>query len=132
MGWSKGYKIGYMIHMKYFEGFGGDYYVLIGVDDYYDNLDIRIEMSSSIIKKISGLFSWGEDVDVDDNNDIISVICPPTMARQGCEYGICLYEVDDEYFYVCVTKYFDGESFTYYRCDQFEGLVECLKNEGII
>ncbi len=120
-----------MKHLRLFEGFVGDYYEEIDVDDYYDNLDIRIEMSSSIIKKISGLFSWG--VDVDDNNDIISVICPPTMARRGCEYGICLYEVDDEYFYVCVTKYFDGESFTYYyRCDQFDGLKKLLKDKGII
>jgi hypothetical protein len=123
-----------MIHMKYFEGFGGDYYEEIDVDDYYDNLDRRIKIHvvpRSSIKKISGLFSWG--VDVDDNNDIISVICPPTMARRGCEYGIFLYEVDDEYFYVCVTKYFDGESFTYYyRCDQFDGLKKLLKDKGII
>ena len=118
-----------MKHIKLFEGFNtDDYFQHIDNDDWWDNREIRIEMSSRTIEVISGLFSnW--DIEVDDNKDMISV-----QAIKNYEYVIKVYEVDDEYFYVEVTRsYPNGGTFCYcYRCDQLEGLIQFLKNENII
>jgi len=120
-----------MKHIKLFEGFDNDdYFQHIDNDDWWDNRDEQIEMSYNTIKKICGLFSnW--DIEVDNNMYILD---NQNVSIKNYEYTINLYEVDDEYFYVNVTRrYPNGESFEYsYKCDQLEGLIKFLKNENII
>jgi hypothetical protein len=127
-----------MKHIRLFEGFNtDDYYQHIDSNDWWDNRYERIEMSYNTIKKICGLFSnW--NIEVDDNMYIIKNNMISTdnqnVSIKNYDYTINLYEVDDEYFYVNVTRrYPNGESFEYsYKCDQLEGVIKFLKNENII
>ena len=128
-----------MKHIRLFEGFNtDDYFQHIDNNDWWDNRDEQIEMSYNTIKKICGLFSnW--NIEVDDNMYII--LDNQNVSIKNYEYTINLYEVDDEYFYVNVTRqyiwfdiyYPNGGSFEYsYKCDQLEGVIKFLKNENII
>ena len=122
-----------MKHIKLFEGFNtDDYFQHIDNDDWWDNREIRIEMSSRTIEVISGILMFW-DIDVDDNKDMI-IADNQNVSIKNYDYEIKVYEVDDEYFYVQVTRsYPNGGTFCYcYRCDQLEGLIQFLKNENII
>ena len=54
------------------------------------------------------------------------------------DYSMKIYKVDDEYFYVNIISHkpilpwSDFEMEYSYKCDQIDGLVEFLKNEGFI
>jgi hypothetical protein len=119
--------------MKLFEGFeNGDLFQYIDNGDYWDNQDSRIEMSSSTIRIISELFNnW--DIEIGDDNDVI-YLDNVDIPIKNYRYEIRLYEVYDEYFYINITRcYHNGGSFNIsYKCDQFEGLVELLKDKNII
>lgn len=117
-----------MKHLKLFEHM--KYYHHIESDDYHDNLDERIEMSPKTIRTISELFTdW--DISIDDNNDRISVDNENIYKELNTrEYSINLYEVEDEYFYVEINRYYpNGGRFTYYRkCDQLDGFKKCIED----
>ena len=130
-----------MKHIKLYEGFNtDDYFQHIDNNDWWDNRDERIEISYNTIKKICGLFSnW--DIEVDDNNMYI-ILDNQNVSIKNYEYTINLYEVDDEYFYVNLTRRYpngyglfsrSSGSFEYsYKCDQLEGVIKFLKNAYII
>jgi hypothetical protein len=120
-----------MKHIRLFEGFNtDDYFQHIDNDDWWDNRDEQIEMSYNTIKKICGLFSnW--DIEVDDNNLYI-ILDNQNVSIKNYDYTINLYEVDDEYFYVNVTRPYPNAFEYSYKCDQLEGLIKFLKNENII
>ena len=94
-------------------------------------------MSSRTIEVISGLFSnW--DIEVDDNKDMISVQgYTAWVSKKNYEYVIKVYEVDDEYFYVQVTRSYPGSTpagstfkqLSWYKCDQLDGLKKFLKDK---
>lgn len=46
------------------------------------------------------------------------------------EEPIYIFQIEDEYFLVEIPQ--GRESFIYYKCDQYDGLIELLKNRGII
>lgn len=122
-----------MKHLRLFEGFSDeDYFRYVDNDEWWDNRDERIEMSSRTIDFISGLFSnW--NLWIDDNLDMISVD-NHNIREKNYDYMVKVYEVEDEYFYVEVVRYYpNGGTFTYcYKCDQLEGLERFLKSEHII
>ena len=128
-----------MKHIKLFEGFNNDdYYQEIDYDDWWDNREIRIEMSSRTIEVISGILMFW-DIDVDDNKDMISAY-NQNVSIKNYDYEIKVYEVDDEYFYVQVTRSYPGSTpagstfkqLSWYKCDQFDGLKKLLKDKEII
>jgi len=119
-----------MKYLRVFEGFVGDYYQKVDNEEYWDNLAERLEMSSNLIDKIRKLFPGCEvylipffelesDLDYITSDGDLCIKIKDFMT-------IRLYEVDDEYFYVNV----NDES--YYKCDQFEGLVKLLVDKNII
>jgi hypothetical protein len=112
-----------MRHIKLFEGFEkSEYYQEIDSDDFVDELNERVDMSNVIINRIGELLS-GWDIDV-DNLDIV-------YAWDENRHEIKIFEVSDEYYYIYINNYEDDYT-TYWKCDQFEGLEELLKDKGIV
>lgn len=51
------------------------------------------------------------------------------LKINGCFNYVTVWMLDDEWFMI---RWEMEDETTYYKCDQFEGLVELLKNKGVI
>lgn len=137
-----------MKHLRLFEGFGDDYYVKIDNEEYWDNVGRRVEMSSNDISLLTKLFSVSTGVGIGSTNgsiqdrfldlNIMYVNKRRKVSGLLYDYSMKIYKVDDEYFYVNIISHqpilpwSDFEMDYSYKCDQIDGLVEFLKNEGFI
>jgi hypothetical protein len=136
-----------MKYLRLFEGFGDDYYEEIDNEEYWDNVDRRVEMSSNDISLLTKLFSVSTGVGIGSTNgsiqdrflDLNIMYVNKRRKVSGLyDYSMKIYKVDDEYFYVNIISHqpilpwSDFEMDYSYKCDQTDGLVEFLKNEGFI
>ena len=129
-----------MIHMKYFEGFGGDYYEEIGREDFLKlSLHSKIPFEDRVYVKIISLFEsktkveWKRDsgarfVDGKLKPVDINFWCqaPPTTGYPSL---VEIFQIEDEYFLVSIRLDRKDKS---WKCDQWDGLVRLLVDEGII
>jgi hypothetical protein len=52
------------------------------------------------------------------------------MPGAGTKYNTCtIRKKDDDWYYLTMTRYNPSSNTKYYKCDQFDGLINCLKNE---
>ena len=132
-----------MKHLRLFEGFGSDYYEEIDNEEYWDNVGRRVEMSSNDISLLTKLFSVSTGVGIGSTNGLnldlnIMYVNKRRKVSGLYDYSMKIYKVDDEYFYVNIISHqpilpwSDFEMEYSYKCDQTDGLVEFLKNEGFI
>ena len=134
-----------MKYLRLFEGFGSDYYVKIDNEEYWDNVGRRVEMSSNDISLLTKLFSVSTGVGIGSRRNqkfldlnIMYVNKRRKVSGLLYDYSMKIYKVDDEYFYVNIISHkpilpwSDFEIEYSYKCDQIDGLVEFLKNEGFI
>jgi hypothetical protein len=137
-----------MKYLRLFEGFSDEYYVKIDNEEYWDNVDRRVEMSSNDISLLTKLFSVSTGVGIGSTNGLnrrllaVTNIMYVNKRRKVSgllyDYSMKIYKVDDEYFYVNIISHqpilpwSDFEMEYSYKCDQTDGLVEFLKNEGFI
>ena len=143
--------------IRLFEGFNTDeYYVKITFDEY---LDLKSESSEGYdclltdkeklwIEKNLPIECWqySSNEDIVETSDVsrdiaigassvsttgIQWVGRPALRCAGNGSGKFrfLYKLEDDYF-VCIL--IEDEGMTYYKCDQFEGLLMLLKDKGII
>ena len=91
------------------------YYTKIDFNEFYYKRN-RSEIFSFTDQEIKCLERFGE-VDIRFNKDI-------KYYLHVCLSTNKLYKMVDEWYYV----YNDSIVESYYKCDQFEGLIKCLEN----
>jgi hypothetical protein len=64
-----------------------------------------------------------------DSNFVLSHLQSGLVARENRDYIFSVYKMKDEYYMV---RIFLGEIDEYYKCDQWEGFIQLLKDKKII
>jgi hypothetical protein len=125
-----------MKHIKLFlEGFDkSEYYWEVPelknmtMDRFMEEWDV-VDIDDKVWNNLLDMIDDNWDISEDEMGDKTSISISKKWGegyRQGDDdYSIC--QLGDEYFIVIC--YQDN---TYWKCDQFEGLVELLKDKGII
>jgi len=135
-----------MKHIRLFEGFSNDeYYVKITFEEYCDLRDESSEGYDCLLTDKEKLWIE-ENLPVEywkcNNNEDIP---PPTRLRDiaigsssnGSGKFLFLYKIEDDYF-LCglnedeVPLSLSLQGITYYKCDQWEGLLMLLKDKKVI
>ena len=120
-----------MIHIKLFEGFEtDDYYKEISYEEYNFFRDSFINMSKSDSYKLKTVISGDyhiEEKELDEPKinyfycrDILPVKVPKIFT---------IVKVEDDWFLVYISDHF---SISLHKCDQIDGLIKFLKNEGLV
>ena len=126
-----------MIHIKLFEGFGtNDYYKEITNDECNFFRDSFINMSKSDSYKLKTVISGDyhieeKELDVPDEKfEVLKInyfycreILPAKFVKVPKIFTVV--KVEDDWFLVYILGYF-------YKCDQIDGLIKFLKNEGLV
>lgn len=111
-----GYKLRYL---KLFEDVNTDGYELISIEAFNKGLPDKVEdlvpFSSHQIDKLLG-FGF-----LDTNNNYKNIL----DKRFSIDGDIIVYKTDDEWYYLSDDRY----EYNFYKCDQWEGLMNCLKKE---
>ena len=125
-----------MKHIRLFEVFESDeYYVKITYDEFLDLTDESSEGYDCLLTDKEKL--WIEkNLTVEywqysNHEDIIETSCRPRdiaigASSNGSGTFRYLYKIEDDYF-VCSLN--EDEGITYYKCDQWEGLVKLLNDK---
>lgn len=53
------------------------------------------------------------------------------VFKSEYEFKLYITKVTDEWYYVCfndILQLYDDKKYTYYQCDQFDGLMDCIKH----
>ena len=138
------------MYIKLFEGFNkDDYYKNISHDEYvtlitpkrygynnrdnYVNKEIFNRMEVDYLNNI-GVLCWemidGSDINNIDNKSVDNnKYYKCYILKNG--HNIYITKLRDDYFLVRISHR-HGYRNSYYRCDQFDGLVELLKDRGLI
>lgn len=123
-----------MKYLKKFNESSESYYEEIYQDDPIINSDTNdeIEFTKNEVDDIISLYDkkifsinlkgWTEGSVVFDG----SIVHEIGIKDKFNTYAI--YKYDDEW-YILLTRYVNNNNWTYYKCDQFEGLLECLKDK---
>jgi hypothetical protein len=109
-------------------GWGGQ----IG-DDEWDDEYVHNNWEDFTVDELNYLISLKLDVDL--KSDLIGLLddSPQAYISLKQENSIIFYvcKVKDEWYYVYnpmkILK--DDSPFSFYKCDQFDGLISCIKNE---
>ena len=137
-----------MKYLKLFENY--NFYSKISEEDYYDN---HIETS---VNDDQDLYVTGHKIDKEYIKILNKLIFKGNVFIDQVFYiekNIGYYRIrcfitqdSDEWFWVKITKTHNGSTpmnsmilfdetfnkFDYYKCDQFDGLIKCLKDNQII
>lgn len=114
--------------MRYIKEYVKVDYQEITSDEYYKMIPSRIikfnRMSALLVKQYITSIYPNITMNIDDR--VLNIF---DSSNRGCPV-IIISEVDDEWFYVKVFKRIRRNSVnnTYYKCDQFEELMDCLHN----
>lgn len=116
-----------MKYLKMFEDLNNEYYKIRGVEFdrfFYADPNMSQEFNENELRflKMKG-FSDQEDELVGDNGSVTYFV-----QRVVAGEIINLYKEYDSWYYVQST-FNQMRGVKYYKCDQFDGLVKCLKNE---
>lgn len=136
------------MRIKLFEGFdANDYYEVITWSEYdgYFQSEKLIDISESDIKKVKDIIGpyWDTGIERKGFGSNPSRKCLRALLREtpnnnmtNIKKSLFITSVDDDYFLV---RYIDNDKLSsklvrsiYCKCDQFEGLIEFLKDEDII
>lgn len=127
--------------MKYFEGFGGDYYEEIGREDFLKlSLHSKIPFEGRVYVKIISLFESKTKVEWkrDSGARFVDGKLKPVDINFWCQEGspyVEIFQIEDEYFLVSIRfslRFFSTSRTESWKCDQWDGLVRLLVDEGII
>ena len=114
-----------MRHIKLFEGFNTeDYYKEITYLEYCNSDTVNFEQK--YYEKLNRyyrdqVFSAEPSLER-DGDDILMV----RFNTYESGYYVNIYQTDDEWFLVYMRTTSD---FSYFKCDQYEGLIKCLDEE---
>jgi hypothetical protein len=130
-----------MKHIKNFnESNKEEYYQELGMEEWdtFQPLDI----SEKFYKRIDSLvdksiYSTRLGYGDGDKSSILIIGSPNTHARRRMlptngKYSCCIFTSDDEWYWVCINSEKALYQDSYYKCDQWEGLLMLLKDKKII
>jgi hypothetical protein len=124
-----------MKYLRLFEGFGGDYYEEIGREDFLKlSLSSKIPFEGRVYVKIISLFESKTKVEWkrDSGARFVDGKLKPVDINFSCQGGspyVEIFQIEDEYFLVSIRL---GREYKSWKCDQWDGLVRLLVDEGII
>ena len=127
-----------MKHIKVFENF--EYFTEISEDEFLSDdgdlvvveYDIDIKEANIILSLIKNEFKFNWDRNTGTIEISVNYYDDFYLCETNCTWTI--YQSKDEWFYI--RKMVQESEYNYYnnyiKCDQFDGLLKYLKNEGII
>jgi hypothetical protein len=137
-----------MKYIKMFESFEGEYYKEVDLSeweewvmsDYYTN---REKFTTNEVSKLKELIP---ELDCYDDTNPISnfnyILCESNVFSKKFDYTnnvgniynyIEIYKITDDYYYLEFHTYSYNETLvctygSYYKCDQFDGLLRCIED----
>jgi len=128
-----------MKHIRLFEGFNTDeYYIKITFDEYSDLRDESSEGYDCLLTDKEKLWieknlpiecwQYSSNEDIVETSDVSRDIAIGASSNGSGKFRF-LYKLEDDYF-VCILN--EDEGITYYKCDQWEGLLMLLKDKKVI
>ena len=120
--------------IKLFEEFGMDGYEFIDAEEYgavyWSDSKQERYTPSELVKLGSEPYNFTCDTRVghdDTGANLERILNPRIKDNPLIVYNIYITKCKDEWFYV--KQYYASWHKLYYKCDQFDGLLTCLKNE---
>jgi len=114
-----------MRHIRLFEGFNKDeYYQKISYDEYCSiySIDFEYKYYDKLNRYYRDEVFSAEPVLEKDGDNIKMVDLNPHEVG----YRVTIYQGEDEWFFVAIRDLF---IMSYFKCDQYEGLIKCLDEE---
>ena len=114
-----------MKHIRLFEGFDTDeYYQKISYDEYCStySIDFEYKYYDKLNRYYRDEVFSAEPVLEKDGDNIKMVDLNPHEVG----YRVTIYQGEDEWFFVAIRDFF---IMSYFKCDQYEGLIKCLDEE---
>jgi hypothetical protein len=136
-----------MIYLKRFNESSSEYYTQMDEDDFFElhYIDVNLKYFEDIKKyKISQNVKYKKDPESDDQQMIIkaggqnfkfknqSERSKMVDSNPGYFIEFEIYEMSDEWFVVCLFDYANKGDEYYYKCDQWDGVIQLLKDKKII
>jgi len=122
-----------MKYLKLFEDLKSDGYVEISYDDMYDDDNPVALLRFSHCKWNSSELDILKSIDFRENpvldNGYVVVYMRYQIDMEDREFFVNVYKANDEWFYCISYDWKVGRMMRYYKCDQWDGLMNCLKNE---
>ncbi len=119
------------MRIRLFESHLEEYYQKVNIDVSEFNKQIRESgewFSKKEYKKILNLID--DCLGLEDSRGIISAYCHSEIINIDIQFvslGFRLIKMDDDWYYVNFQSR-EGEIDVYYKCDQYDGLVQLLRN----
>jgi hypothetical protein len=115
-----------MKHLKMFEGFDDPYYWRI-TESEYDTIEPE-EFSDGLQAKLDSILINGWELYHRPSSFMI------TLYNENGERDWRVGKGGDEWFFADTTNVDEewNEEWKYYRCDQWEGLLKLLEDQGIV
>jgi hypothetical protein len=117
-----------MEYLKVFEEFNTEEYWMINSDEFAESAFIKISPNElNKIKDVSNTKGFEyQEKSVGDYNSIYL-----KKIRSHSDTYIKIYKDYDDYFHVSIDYQFrTGNTVSYYKADQIEGIIKLLKNIG--
>jgi len=121
-----------MRHIKLFEGFS---------DPLYDEISY-VEYSIEMNKNLNDSFTHTQCKFLEKNiksiyktkvvRHIFTATVPSSEVDKDHPNDIFICRKDDEWYLVRIEFHLTRQEYGYYKCDQWDGLLELLKDKGII
>ena len=136
-----------MIYLKRFnENNKSDYYNQMEEDDFYQIHFIKVDrkyLEQLKKEKTNHNIKYVRDPDSDEQQMIIVGETPNSKFKSQSQRSSYLsdkpeyllefeiYEMSDEWFVVCILN-IETFAYTYYKCDQWDGVIQLLKDKKLI
>lgn len=125
-----------MKHIKLFESIIG--YQLVDLDEYSNKIvedSVKftekelVDIKKTLNDNYDSLEIYYADDEVEDRQYLSVKSSKPIDGQNFRSYrsDIEIMKFDDEWYYLEIYNY-AKKSFLYYKCDQFYGLINCIKN----
>jgi hypothetical protein len=119
-----------MKYIKLFEDLGNTYYKIDNQETFFDKIE-EYEQLSFTEKEIDTLLSMGSEGSrhnsswVSSNQNLDSIILFPNTK----EFYLVIYKCNDEWFMCAKIPLLKMSFAEFYKCDQWDGLMDFIKHE---